>query len=94
MAAPYGNDLGTALWAAWHLDMFGQSRDALAILAIPFRAKNGADFGLLNGVGPGGAKLVPGQNVRVDIMEEHGLFSDAKKGQVRCSDPHLRLKDM
>ena len=41
-------------------------------------AKNGADFGLLNGVGPGGAKLVPGQNVRVDIMEEHGLFSDAK----------------
>ena len=57
-------------------------------------AKNGADFGLLYGVGPGGAKLVPGQNVRVDIMAEHGLFSDAKQGKVRCSDPHLRLKDM
>src|SRR6516162_421633 len=23
-----------------------------------------------------------------------GLFSDAKQGKVRCSDPHLRLKDM
>src|SRR6266704_4900570 len=57
-------------------------------------AKNGADFGLVNGVGPGGAKHVPGQNVRVDIMAEHGLYSDAKKGKFRCRDPHLRLKDM
>ncbi|HEX3865005.1 MAG TPA: amidohydrolase family protein [Stellaceae bacterium] len=57
-------------------------------------AKNGANFGLLYGVGPGGAKHVPGQNVRVDIMAEHGLYSDAKKGQTRCNDPHLRLKDM
>ena len=30
--------------------------------------KNGANFGLKNGVGPSGAKLVPGQNRRVDIM--------------------------
>ena len=57
-------------------------------------AKNGANFGLVYGVGPGGAKLVPGQNVRVDIMAEHGLYSDAKQGKVRCHDPHLRLKDM
>src|SRR6266702_2604592 len=57
-------------------------------------AKNGADFGLVNGVGPGGAKHVPGQNVRVDIMAEHGLYSVAKKGKFRCRDPHLRLKDM
>ncbi|HEV2098511.1 MAG TPA: amidohydrolase family protein [Stellaceae bacterium] len=57
-------------------------------------AKNGANFGLLYGVGPGGAKLIPGQNVRVDIMAEHGLFADAKKGKVRCNDPHLRLQDM
>src|SRR2546428_1419706 len=57
-------------------------------------AKNGANFGLVNGVGPGGAKHVPGQNVRVDIMAEHGLYSDAKKGKFRCRDPHLRLKDM
>src|SRR6266852_5924546 len=57
-------------------------------------AKNGANFGLVNGVGPGGAKHVPGQNVRVDIMAEHGLYSDAKQGKFRCRDPHLRLKDM
>src|SRR5438876_4586245 len=57
-------------------------------------AKNGANVGLVNGVGPGGAKHVPGQNVRVDIMAEHGLYSDAKKGKYRCRDPHLRLKDM
>jgi predicted TIM-barrel fold metal-dependent hydrolase len=57
-------------------------------------AKNGANFGLVNGVGPGGAKHVPGQNVRVDIMAEAGLYSDAKKGKYRCRDPHLRLKDM
>ncbi len=57
-------------------------------------AKNGANFGLVNGVGPGGAKHIPGQNVRVDIMAEHGLYSDAKQGKFRCRDPHLRLKDM
>ena len=57
-------------------------------------AKNGANFGLVNGVGPGGAKHVPGQNVRVDIMAEHGLYEDAKRGKYRCRDPHLRLKDM
>src|SRR6202162_880989 len=57
-------------------------------------ARNGADFGLVSGVGPGGAKLVPGKNVRVDIMAAHGLYSDAKIGKFRCRDPHLRLKDM
>ncbi|MBV9964739.1 MAG: amidohydrolase family protein, partial [Alphaproteobacteria bacterium] len=57
-------------------------------------AKNGANFGLMNGVGPGGAKHVPGQNVRVDIMAEHGLYEDAKHGKYRPRDPHLRLKDM
>src|SRR6202158_153757 len=57
-------------------------------------ARNGADFGLVNGVGPGGAKHVPAQNMRVDIMAEHGLYSDAKLGKFRCRDPHLRLKDM
>ena len=30
--------------------------------------KNGGSFGLLNGVGPAGQKLVPGQNYRVDVM--------------------------
>ena len=37
-------------------------------------ASNGADFGLVNGVGPGGAKYVPGQNYRVDKMNEVGLY--------------------
>jgi uncharacterized protein len=56
--------------------------------------KAGADFGLLNGVGPGGAKLVPGQNRRVDLMAETGMFADGQKGIQRCSDPHMRLKEM
>ena len=56
--------------------------------------KKGAYFGLLNGVGPGGAKLVPGQNHRVDIMAETGMFADGKQGIQRPSDPHLRLKEM
>ena len=56
--------------------------------------KKGANFGLLNGVGPGGAKLVPGQNKRVDIMAETGMFKDGEKGIQRPSDPHLRRKEM
>ena len=56
--------------------------------------KAGATFGLKNGVGPSGAKLVPGQNRRVDIMAETGLFADGKKDIRRVSDPDLRLKDM
>ena len=47
--------------------------------------KNGANFGLKNGVG---------QNRRVDIMAETGLFSDGQKDIRRVSDPHLRAKDM
>jgi predicted TIM-barrel fold metal-dependent hydrolase len=57
-------------------------------------AKNGAGFGLKNGVGPSGAPLVPGQNYRVDKMAETGLFADGKKDIRRVSDPHLRIKDM
>jgi uncharacterized protein len=56
--------------------------------------KNGGSFGLLNGVGPAGQKLVPGQNYRVDKMAETGLYTDGKKGIRRPTDPHLRLKDM
>ncbi len=63
--------------------------------------KSGANFGLLNGVGPGGAKLVPGQNKRVDIMAATGMFEDGKIGRPeartgiqRPADPHLRLKEM
>ena len=63
--------------------------------------KSGANFGLLNGVGPGGAKLTPGQNKRVDIMALTGMFEDGKIGRPeartaiqRPSDPHLRVKEM
>ena len=55
--------------------------------------KNGTSFGLVCGVGPGGAKLVPGQNYRVDKMAATGLYEDAKRGIRRVIDPHLRLKD-
>src|ERR1700749_621088 len=56
--------------------------------------RSGASFGLKNGVGPSGAKLVPGQNRRVDIMAETGLFADGQKDISRVSDPDLRAKDM
>ena len=57
-------------------------------------AKNGASFGLLNGVGPAGQKYVPGKHARVDIMAGTGLYDDGKRGIRRVSDPHLRIKDM
>ena len=55
--------------------------------------KSGMSFGLVCGVGPGGAKYVPGQNYRVDKMAAVGLYDDAKKGKRRVIDPHLRAKD-
>jgi uncharacterized protein len=56
--------------------------------------KNGGSFGLLNGVGPAGQKLVPGQNYRVDVMAATGLYEDGARGQRRPTDPVLRAKDM
>lgn len=56
-------------------------------------SKKGYSYGLVCGVGPAGAKLVPGQNHRVDRMAEAGLFADAKRGIRRVTDPHLRVKD-
>jgi len=56
--------------------------------------KNGGSFGLLNGVGPAGQKLVPGQNYRVDVMAATGLYEDGKKGQRHPTDPVLRARDM
>lgn len=56
-------------------------------------SKNGGSFGLMNGVGPSGAKLVPGRNVRVDAMAETGLYEDGRNNIRRVSDPELRLKD-
>ena len=57
-------------------------------------ANNGATFGFKNGVGPSGAKFVPGKHHRVDVMAETGLYADGAKGIQRVSDPHLRIKDL
>src|SRR5262249_8780651 len=56
--------------------------------------KNGGSFGLLNGVGPAGQKLAPGQNDRVDAMSATGRYEDGKKGHRHPTDPVLRAKDM
>src|SRR5437870_13438494 len=61
----------------------------------PYRTcKNGGSFGLLNGVGPAGQKLVPGQNYRVDAMAGTGLYEDGKNGNRHPTNPALRAKDM
>jgi len=56
--------------------------------------KNGGSFGLLNGVGPAGHKLMPGMNYRVDKMAATGLYEDGQKGRRHPTDPALRAKDM
>ncbi len=56
--------------------------------------KNGGSFGLLNGVGPAGQKLMPGQNYRVDVMAATGLYEDGAQGHRHPTDPVLRAKDM
>ena len=56
--------------------------------------KNGTSFGLKNGVGPAGAKYVPGAHARADLMAATNLYEDGKKDIRRVSDPDLRLKDM
>ena len=57
-------------------------------------ARNGASFGFKNGVGPSGAKYQPGKHHRVDEMAKTGLYDDGARDIRRCSDPHLRIKDM
>jgi predicted TIM-barrel fold metal-dependent hydrolase len=57
-------------------------------------AKNGASFGLKNGVGPAGAKYEKGKHARADLMAATNLYEDGKNDIRRISDPHLRLKDM
>ena len=56
-------------------------------------AKNGAKFGLMNGMGSAGREYVPGQIHRSDRMASTGLYDDGRKGIRRLSDPELRLKD-
>lgn len=56
-------------------------------------AKNGAKFGLVNGMGSAGREYVPGEIHRSDRMASTGLYDDGRKGIRRLSDPELRLKD-
>jgi predicted TIM-barrel fold metal-dependent hydrolase len=56
-------------------------------------AKNGAYFGLMNGMGSAGREYIPGQIHRSDRMASTGLYDDGKKGIRRLSDPALRIKD-
>ncbi|HVN29531.1 MAG TPA: amidohydrolase family protein [Candidatus Binataceae bacterium] len=56
-------------------------------------AKNGANFGLMNGMGSAGREYVPGQIHRSDRMASTGLYDDGKKGIRRLTEPQLRLKD-
>src|SRR6266545_3214258 len=56
--------------------------------------RKGASLGLACSVGSAGAKFVPGQNRRVDIMAATGLYDDGRNGVRRPGDPTLRVKDM
>src|SRR5438128_9743141 len=57
-------------------------------------AKNGANFGLVNGVGPGGAKHVPGRKGGADSLAEQGLKKTPRKGRNRCAPPNRALKTL
>lgn len=56
-------------------------------------SRNGAQFGLVNGMGSAGRKYVPGEIHRSDRMASTGLYDDGKKGIRRLTEPELRLKD-
>ncbi len=56
-------------------------------------SRNGATFGLRNGMGSAGREYVPGQIQRSDRMAAEGLYRDGKNGIRRLTDPDLRIKD-
>ena len=56
-------------------------------------SKNGAYFGLQNGMGSAGRKYVPGVIHRADRMAETGLYEDGRRGVRRLTDPDLRIAD-
>jgi predicted TIM-barrel fold metal-dependent hydrolase len=55
--------------------------------------RNGASFGLMNGMGSAGRKYEPGKIHRSDRMASTGLYADGDKGIRRLTDPDLRLKE-
>ena len=56
-------------------------------------SRNGARFGLQNGMGSAGRRYVPGHIHRSDRMAEQGLYRDGERGIRRLTDPHLRIRD-
>ncbi len=56
-------------------------------------SRNGAKFGLVNGMGSAGREYVPGIIHRSDRMASTGLYDDGKKGIRRLTEPTLRLGD-
>ncbi len=56
-------------------------------------SRNGAKFGLVNGMGSAGREYVPGIIHRSDRMASTGLYDDGKKGIRRLTEVDLRLKD-
>ena len=56
-------------------------------------SRNGAQFGLQNGMGSAGRRYVPGQIHRSDRMAEQGLYRDGERGIRRLTEPDLRIKD-
>jgi predicted TIM-barrel fold metal-dependent hydrolase len=55
--------------------------------------KQGASFGLMNGMGSAGRLYEPGKIHRSDRMAAEGIYEDGKKGVRRMTDPELRIKD-
>ena len=55
--------------------------------------RQGANLGLVNGMGSAGREYVPGQIHRSDRMASTGLYEDGKRGVRRLTDPDLRLAD-
>ena len=56
-------------------------------------SRNGARFGLQNGMGSAGRRYVPGQIHRSDRMAEQGLYRDGARGIRRLTQPDLRIRD-
>ena len=56
-------------------------------------SKQGAMFGLQNGMGSAGREYVPGVIHRSDRMAATGLYKDGKNGVRRLTVPELRIKD-
>ena len=56
-------------------------------------SRDGAYFGLQNGMGSAGREYVPGQIHRSDRMAEQGLYDDGRNGIRRLTEPDLRIRD-